>query len=102
MSFLHSALLVFRKQLLLLPSTIALFPVLVGILESFKEAILLCRSSEVYEAKTAELLEKIDKDSAEVLKSSFKEFCEVTLHYICKRYRPDKYPANVAKTLLRN
>ena len=44
----------------------------------------------------------IDSDCAEVLKSSFKEFFEVSLEYIDKWYRPDKHPANVAWTLLRN
>ena len=37
-----------------------------------------------------------------MLKSSFKEFYEVTLEYIDKWYRPGKHPANVAWTLLRN
>jgi len=101
-TFLHSALLVFKKPLLLLQSTSASFPELAGIFELFKRAILKRHSSEFYGAKTAELLKGIDKDCAEVLKSSFKEFYEVTLEYIDKRYRPEKHPANVAWILLRN
>ena len=58
-------------------------------------------NSELYGAKTDELLKGIDSDCAEVLKSSFKEFYEVTLEYIDRWYRPDKHPANVAWTLLR-
>ena len=100
--FLHSALSVFKKPLLLLQSTSALFPELAGIFKSFKTAIFQHRNSEFYGAKTDELLKGIDSDCAEMLKSSFKEFYEVTLEYIDKWYRPDKHPANVAWTLLRN
>ena len=78
-SFLHSALSVFKKPLLLLQSTSALFPELVDIFKSFKTAIFQRRNSEFYGAKTDELLKGIDSDCAEVLKSSFKEFYEVTL-----------------------
>ena len=102
MPFLHSALSVFKKPLLLLQSTSALFPELAGIFKSFKTAIFQRRDSEFYGAKTDELLKGIDSDCAEMLKSSFKEFYEVTLEYIDKWYRPDKHPANVAWTLLRN
>ena len=101
-SFLHSALSVFKKPLLLLQSTSALFLELADIFKSFKTAIFQRRNSEFYGAKTNELLKVIDSDCAEVLKSSFKEFYEVTLEYIDKWYRPDKHPANVAWTLLRN
>ena len=101
-SFLHSALSVFKKPLFLLQSTSALFPELAGIFKSFKTGIFQRRNSEFYGAKTDELLKGIDSDCAEVLKSSFKEFYEVTLEYIDKWYRPDKHSANVAWTLLRN
>ena len=101
-SFLHSALSVFKKPLLLLQSTSALFPDLADIFKSFKMAIFQRRNSEFYGAKTDELLKGIDSDCVEVLKSSFKKFYEVTLEYIDKWYRPDKHPANVAWTLLRN
>ena len=99
--FLYSALSVFKKPLLLLQRTSALFPELAGIFKSFKTAIFQRRNSEFYGAKTDELLKGIDSDCAEMLKSSFKEFNEVTLEYD-KWYRPDKHPANVAWTLLRN
>ena len=101
-SFLHSALSVFKKPLLLLQSTSALFPELADIFKSFKGAILQHRNSEFYGAKTDELLKGIDKNCAEMLRSSFKEFYEVTLEYIDKWYRPDKHPTNVTWTLLRN
>ena len=102
MSFLHSALSVFKKPLLLLQSTSALFPELADIFKSFKGAILQRRNLEFYGAKTDELLKGIDKNCAEMLRSSFKEFYEVTLEYIDKWYRPDKHPTNVTWTLLRN
>ena len=102
MSFLHSALSVFIKPLLLLQSASALLPELADFFKSFKTAIFQRRNSEFYGAKTDELLKGIDSDCAEELKSSFKEFCKVTLEYIDKWYRPDKHPANVAWTLLRN
>ena len=100
--FLYSGLSVFKTPLILLQSTSALFPEPAGIFKSFKTAIFQRRNSEFYGAKTDELLKGIDSDCAEVLKSSFKEFYEVTLEYIDKWYRPDKHPANVAWTLLRN
>ena len=83
-SFLHSALSFFKKPLFLLQSTSALFPELADIFESFKTAIFQRRNSEFYGAKTDELLKGIDSDCTEVLKSSFKEFYEVTLEYIDK------------------
>ena len=101
-SFLHRALSVFKKPLLLLQSTSALFPEPAEIFKSFKTAIFQRRNTEFYGAKTDELLKGIDSDCAEVLKLSFKEFYEVTLEYIDKWYRPDRHPANVAWTLLRN
>ena len=101
-SFLHSALSVFKKPLLLLQSISALFAEQADIFKSFKTAIFQRRISEFYGAKTNKLLKGIDSDCAEVLKSSFKEFYEVTLEYIDKWYRPDKHPANVTWTLLRN
>jgi len=102
--FLHSALLVMKKPLLLLHSTSELFPELADIFELFNGAILKHHSSECYGAKTAEFLKGIDKDCAEVVKSSFKEFYKVTLEYIekWKWYRPEKHPAYVAWILLRN
>ena len=81
-TFLHSALLVFKKPLLLLQSTSALFPELANIFE-LKRAILKCHSSEFYGAKTAELLKGIDKDCAEVLKSSFKESLSIPFKFSC-------------------
>ena len=83
-SFLHSALSVFKKPLLLLQSTSALFPELADIFESFKTAIFQRRNLEFYGAKTDELLKGIDSDCAEVLKSRVKEFYEVYLEYIDK------------------
>ena len=81
-SFLHSALSDFKKPLLLLQSTSALFPELTDIFKSFKTAIF--QHSEFYGANTDELLKGIDSDCGQVLKSSFKEFYEVTLEYIDK------------------
>ena len=69
---------------------------------NWQTAIFQRRNSEFYGAKTDELLKGIDSECAEMLKSSLKEFYEVTLEYIDKWYRPDKHPANVAWTLLRN
>ena len=93
-----------EESLVIVPflhSALSVFPELAGIFKSFKTAIFQRRNSEFYGAKTDELLKGIDSDCAEMLKSSFKEFYEVTLEYIDKWYRPDKRPANVAWTLLR-
>ena len=54
-SFLHSALSVFKKPLLLLQSTNALFPELADIFKSFKTAIFQRRNSEFYGTKTDKL-----------------------------------------------
>ena len=67
-SFLHSALSVFKKPPLLLQSTSALFLELADIFETFKTAIFQRRNSEFYGAKTDELLKGIDSDCAEVRK----------------------------------
>ncbi|XP_077974479.1 uncharacterized protein LOC144430420 [Styela clava] len=96
-TFLHSALLVFKKPLLLLQKTTALFPQLADIIDSFKDA-----SSEFYGATTAELLKGLKNDHAEMLKSRFQEFYTITMDYIDKWYRPEEHPGNLDWTLLRN
>ena len=73
-AFLHSALLLFKKPILLLQETTALFPQLTEIVESFKCKILQRQNSNSLGATTADLLRCIDDERAEVLKSSFQDF----------------------------
>ena len=101
-SFLHSALSLFKKPLLLLQKTNALFPELAEIMESFKGQILQRHSSRFFGATTAELLRGIDLKHAEVFKLSFQEFYTTTLKYINKWYRLEKHPTNMNWTLLRD
>lgn len=101
-SFLHSALSIFHKPLLLLQKTNALFPELAEIIESFKGQILQRQRSGFFGATTAELLRGVDQERAEVLKSSFQEFYTITLDYINKWHRLEKHPTNIKWTLLRD
>ena len=100
-SFLHSALLVFKKPLLLLQNKTALFPELECIIESFKEAIQRRQDAEFFGTATAELLQAVDEESAERLKSSFQEYYSVALHCIDKWYRLENHPVCTHWTLLK-
>jgi len=101
-SFLHSALSLFKKPLLLLQMTNALFPELAEIIESFKDQILQRQRSEFFGATTAELLRGVDEEHAKALKSSFQEFYTITLEYVNKWYRLEKHPTHIKWTLLRD
>ena len=83
-SFLHSTLQLFKKPLLLLQKTNALFPELAEIIDSFRCKIMQRQSSEFYRTSTADLLKIVNKDCAYVLMSSFWEFYSITLEYIGK------------------
>ena len=79
-TFLHSVLLLFKKPILLLQETTALlFPELTEIVESFKCKILQRQNSNFFGATKAELLRYVDDERAKILKSSFQEFCTISL-----------------------
>ncbi|XP_076812013.1 zinc finger protein 862-like [Clavelina lepadiformis] len=101
-SFLHSALLLFNKPLLLLQKSNALFPELAEIIESFKIKILQRQCSGFFGATTDELLRTVDEEHAKVLKASFQEFYTITLEYINKWYRFEKHPMHINWTLLKD
>ena len=101
-AFLHSALLLFRKPILLLQETPALFQQLTEIVESFKGKILQRQNSSFFGAKTADLLRCIDDERAEVLKSSFQDFYTITLEYVDKWFHLENHPTNTNWTLLRD
>ena len=63
-SFLHSALSLFEKPLLLLQKTNALFPELAKIIDSFKSQVFQRHRSRFFGATTAELLKRIDDERA--------------------------------------
>ena len=100
-SFLHSTLQLFKKPLLLLQKTNALFPELAEIIDSFRCKIMQRQSSEFYGASTADLLKIVDKDCAYVLTSRFQEFYSITLEYIGKWYRLERHPKYINWTLLK-
>ena len=100
-TFLHSALQLFRKPILLLQKTNALLPKLAEIIDSFRCKILQRHSSEFFGASTADLLKAIDEENADLLKSSFQEFYTITLEYISKWNRLEKHPRCIKWTLLR-
>lgn len=100
-SFLHSALLIFEKPLLLLQKTTALFPELAEIIESFRNKILERQRLDFFGASTTELLKAIDEERSLALKSSFQDFYTITLEYISKWFRFEKYTKYSKWTLLR-
>ena len=100
-TFLHSTLQLFKQPLLLLQKTNALFPELAEIIDSFRTKILQRQCSEFFGASTADLLKTVDKDNANILKSSFKEFYTITLEYISKWYQLEKHTKYINWTLLR-
>ena len=101
-AFLHSALLLFKKPILLLQETTALFPQLTEIVESFKCKILQRQNSNFFGATTADLLRCIDDERAEVLKSSFQDFYTITLEYVDKWFHIENHPTHTNWTLLRD
>ena len=100
-TFLHSALLLFKKPILLLQETIALFPELTEIVESFTCKILQRRNSNFFGATTAELLRCVDDERAEILKSSFQEFYTISLEYVDMWFNVENHPTQTNWTLLR-
>ena len=78
-TFLHNALLLFKKPILLLQETTALFPELTEIVQSFKCKILQRQNLNFFGATTAELLRCVDDERAKILKSSFQEFYTISL-----------------------
>ena len=100
-TFLHSALQLFKKPILLLQKTNTIFPELAEITDSFRCKILQRQSSEFFGAFTADLLKTIDEENANLLKSRFQEFYTIMLEYISKWYRLEKHPRCIKWTLLR-
>ena len=100
-TFLHSVFLLFKKPILLLQKSTALFPELTEIVESFKCKILQRQNSNFFGATTAELLRCVDDESAKILKSSFQEFCTISLEYVDKRFNIENHPTQTNWTLLR-
>ena len=84
-AFLHSALLLFKKPILLLQETSALFLQLAEIVESFKGKILQRQNSRFFGAKTTDLLRCINDERTEVFKSSFQDVYTITLEYVDTR-----------------
>ena len=93
-AFLHSALLLFKKPILLLQETTALFPQLTEIVESFKCKILQRQNSNFFGATTADLLRCIDDERAEVLKSSFQDFYTISLECVDKWFYIENHPTH--------
>ena len=100
-TLLHSVLLLFKKPILLLQETTALFPELTEIVESFKCKILQQQNSNFFGAATAELLKCVDDKCAKILKSSFQEFCTISLEYVDKWFNIENHPMQTNWTLLR-
>ena len=100
-TFLHSTLQLFKKPLLLLQKTNALFLELAEIIDSFRSKILQRQCSEFFGASTVDQLKTVDKDNANNLKSSFKEFYTITLEYVSKWYLSEKNSKCINWTLLR-
>ena len=101
-AFLQSALLLFKKPILLLQETTALFPQLTEIVESFKCKMLQRQNSNFFGATTADLLRCIDDERAEVLKSSFQDFYTISLEYVDKWFHIENHPTHIKWTLLRD
>ena len=71
-TFLHSTLLqLFKKRIILLQRTIALFPERAEIIDLFRCKILQRQSFKFFGASTADLLKRVDDERANLLKSSF-------------------------------
>ena len=101
-AFLHSALLLFKKPILLLQKTTALFPQLTEIVKSFRCVILLQQNSNFFGATTADLLRCIDDKRAEVFKSGFQDFYTISLEYVVKWFCIENHPTHTNWTLLRD
>ena len=101
-AFLHSALLLFEKPILLLQETTALFPQLTEIVESFKCKMLQRQNSNFFGATTADLLRCIDDERAEVLKSGFQDFYAIGLECVDKWFYIENHPTHTNWTLLRD
>ena len=91
-TFLHRALLLFKKPILLLQETTALFPELTEIVKSFKCKILQRQNSNFFGATTAELLRCVDDERAKILKSSFQEFYTISLEYVDNWFNIENHP----------
>ena len=100
-TFLHSVLLLFKKPILLLQETTALFPELAEIVESFKCKILQQQNSNFFGTTTAELLRCVDDERAKILKSSFQEFYTISSEYVDKWFNIEDLPTQTNWTLLR-
>ena len=74
-SFLHSTLQLFKKPLLLLQKTNALFPELAEIIDSFRCKIMQRQSSEFYEASTADSQQRL-------CLCSYVEFSGILQHHV--------------------
>ena len=101
-AFLHSALLLFKKPILPLQETTALFPQLMEIVESFKCKILQRQNSNFFGATTADLLRCIDDERAEVLKSSFQDFYTISLECVDKWFYIENHSTHTNWTLQRD
>ena len=84
MTFLHSTRQLFRKLLLLLQKTNALFPKLAEIIDLCRSKIFQRQCSESFGTSTADLLKIVNKENANVPKSSFQEFYSIMLEYMSK------------------
>ena len=91
-TFLHRALLLFKKPILLLQETTELFPELTKIVKSFKCKILQRQNSNFFGATTAELLRCVDDERAKILKSSFQEFYTISLEYVDNWFNIKNHP----------
>ena len=100
-TFLHSALLLFKKPILVLQETTALFPELTEIVESFKCKILQRQNSNFFRATTSELLRCVDDECAKILNSSFQEFHAISLEYVDKWFNIENHPTQTNWTLRR-
>ena len=83
-SFLHNALLLFKKPVLLLQKTNALFPDQTNKIDSFRVKILHCQNLDFFRASTAKLLKTVNEEQANVFKLSFKEFYTIMLKCISR------------------
>ena len=101
-AFLHSALLLFKKPILLLQETTALFPQLTEIFESFKSKILQRQNSNFFGATTADILRCINDERAGVLKSSFQDFYTISLEYVDKWFHIENHSTHTNWILLRD
>ena len=93
-AFLHSALLLFEKPILLLQETTALFLQITEIVESFKCKMLQRQNSNFFGATTADLLKCIDDERTEVLKSGFQDFYAISLECVDKWFYIENHPTH--------